>query len=136
MAGAGTLAAADTAAAAATAARAETATARARTAELRRQIEQQEMAAEELATTREAKQGMVASLQDSWSGRAAECGTKVAAPPSPARRRSDGQSSSGMSGTLRGVRAMTSRIRLYVCYLQVVAPRCHLELRALQCTRT
>jgi hypothetical protein len=91
--------AATTAAAAAKAAHAAVAAA---VAELELQISEQEMAAEELRVTREAKLEMVSTLQDSWSGRAAECRSKAVLPAGAAASSSP---MAKMSSSLRGVRA-------------------------------
>jgi hypothetical protein len=78
MAGAQTLSA--TAAAAVVEQREELAAAKEQVARLQGQRREEEMLAEELATTRKAKLGMVARLQDTWSERAAQCTTRSAKP--------------------------------------------------------
>ena len=63
------------------------------------------MTAAELATTRQAKLDMVTTLQDTWSGRAAERGTKVA-PTSPSKSSSANSpraAAAALTGGLREV---------------------------------
>ena len=53
-----------------------------RVAAVKRQVQEQRLAAEEVRVTYAAKLDMVAALQDSWSARASACKSKAALPSS------------------------------------------------------